>query len=146
MKSTQQKLFSNLLKAFTLLLFTMFTFQIEMVAQPGPHGRQEANRGRGSVPDSIDVKQMVKHMSQELELSEDQQLKITDLSQAHFALVRQERKTKKEAHIKERESGEKTRKEFESQIKDLLDEDQASKWEELQGAKKEGHKPRRPRH
>ena len=136
----QLKSISTPARLLLLFAFAVFGVKNQVTAQIGAGGhRPDGPPPTRSVPDSIDVTQMVKHLSLELNLSETQQSKIAELSQTHFTAVRAKMKEQKKERIKMREAHEGARKEFEKELKSVLNGEQAKKFDEILQTRRPPH-------
>lgn len=98
-----------------VLLISSITY-----AQPQGGGKQGGPKGPPPIPNATQIKKMVKQLSTELSLTEDQQTKVSALYTTHFNAVKA--KTKVGAPI--REEMEKLRADFEKEVKLVLSTEQ----------------------
>lgn len=103
-------------------LFVLAVLLISSIsyAQPQGGGQQRGPKGPPAIPNASQIKKMVKQLSTELSLTEDQETKVSALYTAHFDAVKA--KTKVGAPI--REEMEKLKVDFEKEVKSLLDKEQ----------------------
>ena len=83
------------------------------------------------LPDSTQIVKMVEELSKELSLSELQKTKITVLHFAHFKEAKVMMEKNKAEHEKNRETMDAFRKEFETQIGELLTDEQKTEFEDF---------------
>lgn len=99
-----------------------------------------AQRNQGGpppIPDQEQIEQMVSKMSKVLELTNDQEKIILEKYENHFKLIESKMKEGKP----DRSVMEAIKNDFENEIKEVLNEDQKTKYEKLM--KKEQKRPER---
>lgn len=89
--------------------------------QPPPH----------RLPDSCQINKMVGELAKELTLTESQETKISDLYFTHFEEAEVMMEKNKEAHEKNMEAMEEYRKNFETQVTELLTTEQKAEYEDF---------------
>ena len=123
------------LSAMTCLLvlmgiFTSFSAQAQQRKQQGPP----------PVPNEQEIEKMLSDLSKNLSLSESQEEQISKLYTQHFDEV----KAKMENGKPKREEMEELKSDLESDVKELLDEDQQEKYDHFMAKQKSQRKGKRP--
>jgi len=102
------------LKAVLVLVILLITSN--SYAQPQGGGRQGGPQGPPPIPNATQIKKMVKQLSTELSLTEEQGTKVSALYTAHFDDV----KAKTKVGVPIREKMEKLNSDLEREVKSLL--------------------------
>ncbi len=85
-------------------------------AQPQGGGKQSGPQGPPPTPNSSQIKKMVKQLSTELSLTEEQKTKVSAIYTSHFQDVKKKNKT----GALKREEMETLKTDFEKEVKSLL--------------------------
>lgn len=93
------------------------------------------------IPDDSQIAQMVDELTQKLSLSDKQAIKILDLYTDHFSELKIIMADEKTQHEQQKTEMDKFRLDFESQIKDVLNDDQKVEFEKFLENHKPRHKP-----
>jgi len=107
-------------KIKVVFVLVVFVFSGISYAQAQGGGRQGGPKGPPPIPNTTQIKKMVKELSTELSLSDEQETKVSAVYTAHFDAVKA--KTKVGAPI--REEMEKLKVDFEKEVKSLLTTEQ----------------------
>lgn len=104
----------------TVLILAVLLVSSISYAQAQGGGRQGGPKGPPPIPNATQIKKMVKKLSTELSLTEEQESKISALHTAHFDAV----KAKTKNGAPKREEMENLRADFEKEVKSLLNTEQ----------------------
>lgn len=129
MKHSKKNILSVLMLSFAILMSSMIFAQ-------APQGK---NHQKPPVPNEKQVKKMVNELSEELELSEDQETKVLAIYQEHFAEVKEKTSGNKKPERKEMEA---LKSSLEKEVKALLNDEQQTKFEDYL-KEREQNKPKR---
>ncbi|MGD9899475.1 MAG: hypothetical protein AB7T22_10165 [Calditrichaceae bacterium] len=86
-------------------------------------------QGPPALPDSAQIVKIVDELAEALTLTEEQKSAITDLHFTHFADAKELMEANKGDRESNRQAMEDLRKDFDNQIKELLNDDQIAKYE-----------------
>jgi hypothetical protein len=114
--------------SIALLITTLFFLTNNLMAQ------QRQGQGPPQIPDEGQIVKMVDELSSELSLSDGQKSKILVLYKSHFAEVKA---LMNGGEKPSRDGMESLKNEFESDVKNLLTEEQQEAFDEFQKNKKE---------
>jgi hypothetical protein len=124
---TQVKLFATKLMILTALVLLI-----------GKIYGQEPERPRPPmIPDSTQIVKMVDELTAELQLSNDQKVKISNLYFAHFKEMKAKQEANIRKHEKEKEEMQQNRQKFENKVKSELTNEQQAKFEKFVQTKKQ---------
>ncbi len=99
------------------------------------------------LPDSAQIEKMVNELANELTLTETQKVQVKELHFAHFNEAKAQMEKNKAQHEKNKETMNASRKEFEAQIGELLNDEQKVLLEEYMKNKRPPQKGnQKPRH
>ncbi len=129
MKQSKKNILSVLLLSFALLISGMSFAQ-------APRGGQKQ---KPPVPNEKQVKKMVTELSEELELSDEQEEQVLEVYQEHFKEVKEKTSGEKRP---DREDMDAMKTSFEIKIKALLSNEQQIKFEDYMDKHKQ-NKPKR---
>ena len=136
MKAKEMKQNRNLNAVSLGVLIFIIAMAVSNILHAQPPGGQQ---GPPSIPNSKQIKKMVSNLAKEISLDEKQEEQVLALYQEHFADVKKATSSGRP----ERSEMEKLKKEFETEVKAVLDEEQQEKFVAYQ--KKQEKKQRRGR-
>jgi Spy/CpxP family protein refolding chaperone len=124
---------SLMLAVASLLSFNQVEAQRGHSHGPGP--------GQGYGPDSCHIQMMVNDLAEELSLTTDQEQKILELHYAHIEKVKSFRDEYKNDCVAGKAAHEADRKELDDEVRKVLNNDQAVKFEQFILERNEHHGP-----
>jgi hypothetical protein len=99
-----------------------------LFAQPPQRGGMQ---GPPSFPDSAQIFKMIDELDEAISLSKEQKSKVSELYFSHFEEAKELMEDKKGNRESHREAMDALRQEFDEQVKDLLNENQKTKFEKF---------------
>ncbi len=121
-------------------IFLLSCLLLVMYETGEAQNQHQGQRNPPPLPDSSQIVKMVDELSKELSLSEEQKTKISELHFAHFKEAKIRMEEDKKTHEKHRETMDAFRKEFETQMGELLSDEQKAEMEAYMKNRKPPHR------